>query len=217
MTTTDTPTATVANVVRAFRSATVADLSEGTDWYRRAHALAVELDPRCPRRAAAVLAVLSPMMSWKRNAELARQAYYLAGTTTNRAAIADGLACLKGNAVKAARILTGDDPDAVVSGPKVRAFWLAICDPSNAEAIVVDRHAVDVAVGRVTDDETRGKLLAGRRRYGQVAECYRQAAVKLSALLGRTITPVEVQAVTWVYWRRTHAAHRKAVSAGKLG
>lgn len=183
------------NITRTFRNATDADRAAGREWYARAHALAVELDPENPRRGAAVIAVLSPMLSWPRNVQLARDAY--AGRP---------LGCLSRNADKARRILAGEAPETVVSGSKVTAFWQTIADPTNLNApVTVDRHAVDIAAGRPLDDTARAALLSGKARYEAIADLYRRAAKILSRETGEHWTAHEVQAVTWTYWRRTTA------------
>jgi hypothetical protein len=207
-----TPTLTprARNVLRVYRSGTPSQVGHGRGWFPRAHDLAVELDPVHPERAAAVLAVLSPQLSWPRNVLLARTAYALAGTHASLDDIAGALTgCYKVNARKAAAILVGADPDKVVSGPKVRAFWLSIADPDNPQAVVIDRHAFDIAVGHRTDDDTRQRHLRTNAGRARVIACYLQGARILSRQLARHVTPTEVQAVTWTVWRRSHAIDRR--------
>jgi hypothetical protein len=119
--------------------------------------------------------------------------------------ITAALPMLKRNARKAAAILWGADPDAVVSGPKVRAFWHSIARPDDARSVVIDRHAVDVSLGMVTDDATRSRLIGRKGGYATVADAYIRAARILSEQLGDTITATELQGVTWTAWRHTHA------------
>lgn len=211
------PSARTRNVTRLFRQASPEDMAAGRDWYARASRLARELADSLPtdhphhgdvERAAAVIAVLSPQMSWPLNVRIARQAYRLNGEEWGWVAyrLAEQLPCLRRNAMKAARLLTTTDPtDDIVRGPKVRAFWHTIADPSDPRGVVIDRHAVDVAVNLVTNDATRGKILGRRGGYDQVAATYARAARILSREFGETITPAEVQAVTWTTWRRTRA------------
>jgi hypothetical protein len=203
-------TPTAANVLRIFREATPADVTTGRDWYARAQAVATELDATDPTRGAAVLAVLSPMMPWGRNVQLAREAYALAAQGATHDDIVAALGCLKRNAAKAAALVLGADPAAIVTGPKVIPFWQRIVDAATGAtgpgSVVVDRHALDVAVGRVTDDDTRGRILGRKGGHHSVAMAY----VRAASVLRRTgeaegITPAELQAVVWVVWRREHA------------
>lgn len=179
------------HIVATYEAATPAERVEGRSWYATARDAAVELDPTDPERAAAVIAVLSPRVSWDRNVKLAADAY--AGRP---------LACLKRNAEKAMTLVNGADPEEIVSGEKVRAFWRAIVNPTDARAIVIDRHAIDVAYGEVMDDERRGKILGKRGAYGEVADRYVYATEIINQRFGVDLTPVQVQATTWVAWRR---------------
>jgi hypothetical protein len=179
------------HIVATYEAATPAERAEGRSWYPTARKVAESLDPDNPSRAAAVIAVLSPRVRWERNIRLAGDAY--AGLA---------LACLKSSADKAERILSGESPDSVVSGPKTRAFWHAIVNPSDARAIVIDRHAIDVAFGETMDNERRGKLLGRKGAYDDIAQRYTFAAEILSEQFNTELTAVEVQATTWVTWKR---------------
>jgi hypothetical protein len=211
----------VRNVTRVFREASPDQREAGREWYGRATRLAAELATSLPTdhrhygdtdRAAAVIAVLSPRLNWRENVAMARQAYamthgpwaFLVSTYTN------ALPTLRINARKAGRLLaTDEDTTDIVSGPKVTAFWRTIADPTNPWAVVVDRHAYDVSVGRVTDNDERMAGLRGKR-YDAVCDVYRRAAVILSRETGETITPAIVQATTWTVWRETMIRTRHA-------
>lgn len=188
------------NVTRVYRAATPQDLADGTEWYARARRLAEALDPSDPARGAAVIALVSPLTPWERNVWLAGEAYRMHAVGEDVGTL---LPTLKGNARKVARVLGGEAPGSVVSGLKVTAFYLTIADPTNPHAVVVDRHAYDVAVGRVTNDETRSAGIGTSKRYAQLADCYARAARILSRESGTVVLPSTVQAVTWTAWRRS--------------
>lgn len=188
------------NVTRVYRAATAQDVADGTEWYDRARRLAVSLDPANPARAAAVIALVSPLTPWARNVWLAGEAYRMHAAGEDVGVL---LPTLKRNAVKVARVLGGEAPETVVSGPKVTPFYLTIADPTNPHAVVIDRHAYDIAVGRVTDDETRGKGIGSVKRQAALELCYSRAARILTRETGTVVLPSTVQAVTWVAWRRT--------------
>jgi len=178
-------------ILDVWHLATPDEIDAGMTWYDAAHDLAVELTPENPREAAGVIAALSPRTPWVRNQDLAYRAY--------RDGAASGT--LGANTRKADAIMAGADFADVLKGDKVRNFAEIIADPSNPDAVCVDRHAFDVAQGRVTNDETRGALTRVGM-YDRFAEAYRRAARTLSADLGVQVTPAQVQAVTWVVWRR---------------
>lgn len=184
----------VANIVRTFRAANERQLAEGAAWYAEAHSAARALSPNDITIGAGVIAALSPRMDWTRNLTLAIKAF------------ADGVAtgAMPANTAKADRIMNGESALDVLGGDKVRSFFGVIVDPTDAHAVVVDRHAFDVAVGKTHDDETRAPLLAKSWVYDMFADAYREAA----RILG--YSPSQVQAVTWTVWRETHAAYAAA-------
>lgn len=174
-----------SNILSVFSQATVAELDEGLNWYREAHGLASRLDAAKPSRAAGVIAALSPITPWERNIHLAIRAFE------------DGEASgtLGRNVEKANRILNGEDPLDVLSGHKVRAFYSCIAHPETSKTVCIDRHAFDVAHGKVTNDPTRN-VLRSAKHYDTVARAYVRAADELG------YSAPAVQSVTWIVWRR---------------
>jgi hypothetical protein len=169
----------VENVVRAWFSASADQERRGRAWYPAAHDLAMAIGPDV-RTGAGVIAALSANKRWEENVRLARQA--CAGTPGGHVADAVG---------KASRILAGADPATVLPmDRKTGMFYRCILDPSDPDAVVIDRHAHDVAVGEIYGDRDRGLRAAGR--YALLAHCYREAAMRVGEL------PSTVQAVTWV-------------------
>lgn len=235
------------NILKLFREIPADVIAEGREWYPRARALAEELadthghvsrhysnlwDAEV-RKAAAVIAVLSPRVNWERNKMLARLVYDLAAIETwtvdmSVEEVRKGWGYgLSDGAGKAFRILVlNEDPDDVVGGPKVRQFWQTIVDPTDSRAVVIDRHAIDVAFGRILSDAERGRAVGPAGAYDHLSQLYRNAARIISrelaeaAMVGPnsgsitpasvTLTPAELQAITWTYWRRTRAANAKA-------
>ncbi|WP_199827667.1 DUF7178 family protein [Streptomyces specialis] len=171
----------VRNILDVWHSATPEQQQRGRTWYRAAHDLAAMLTGGDARTGAGVIAALSANKSWEATVELARAA---CDTGLDGGHFADALA-------KAAAILAGADPaDVLPPGRKTGQFFRCIADPDDPDAVVVDRHAHDIAVGRTYGQRDRG--LSSLRRYALLADCYREAA----RLLGER--PSTVQAVTWV-------------------
>ena len=178
------------NILKTYRQATDAQRHEGMTWYDEAHNLAASLDSDVDR-AAGIIAALSPQMSWNRNAALAVRLY------------ADG--ALDGGALSlsianAARILAGEDWRDVLgkNALKTRNFAECISDPSSAQAVCVDRHAIAVAL------ERGGKLSTTPGQYARISDAYRRAAKRAG------ISPAQMQAVTWVVWRETRSHYAAA-------
>lgn len=185
---------TTRNVLKVYREATPQQLAEGQSWYANARRLAHELDPSNPRRAAGIIAALSPRLSWAHNVERAQRVY--------RDGFASGV--LYSNGRKADRIYAGEDPDNVLGGDKVRAFFACIVEPDTT-TVCVDRHAHDIVVGRVTDDATRTAALSRKGGYEALAAIYVRAAKQLTRETGEHVAPSTVQAVTWTVWRDVYS------------
>ena len=195
----------VSNVLAVWASATDGERSEGLGWYQAAHTFARGLSERYHvpfETAAGVLAVISPRLSWSMNMRAADELI-----RTGDAPI------LHTNKSKARRMLAGENVDAVLecascargdtakhvcSGQKVRAFYACIVDPAGSDAVCVDRHAFDVAAGRVGDEVSR-KALDRVGVYERVAGCYRQAALisdqSVALPVGPHLTPEDVEHV----------------------
>lgn len=178
-------TPTVTNVLSVFNRAGSAAIREGLSWYLDAHSVALDLSPNDPAMSAGVIAALSPMMGWDSNKKQATLAFERGD--------ASGLGLAK-NCAKAQAILDGANPLDVLGGNKVRAFYSTILDPFGFDIPVVDRHAFDIAVGRVTDDKTRG-ILSRKGAYERFGQVYVDAAKRAG------ISASQMQAVTWVAWR----------------
>lgn len=174
----------VQNIISTFEAATDDQEASGRWWYVKAHDLADMMTDGDVRTGAGLLAALSPQTSWWLNVELASDAYE-SGTPSRH--IGDALS-------KASKILAGIDPAEVLPmDRKTGHFYRCILDPTDPEAVCIDRHAHDIAVGKPYGAEDRG--LSAKGRYALIAHCYREAAQRLGEL------PQVVQAVTWVVWR----------------
>lgn len=191
------------NITREFRAASAEHREAGMRWYAEAHAEAVALAGKTGltvAHGAALLAVLSPMLSWKRNVALAHE---MADTGTGRG--------LGPSIRKAERILAGEAPEAVVGGEKVTAFYRNILSAGADLGVTIDRHAIDVAHGARHAEADRPS--PGKRAYAAYADAYTRAARILSREIGEPVSPAQIQAVTWVSWRERHAWRKVALAA----
>ncbi|MCT9080483.1 DUF7178 family protein [Streptomyces fulvoviolaceus] len=171
----------VRNIIATWRAASPEQIQRGRTWYCTAHDLASRITKGDARAGAGVLAALSANKSWSENCRLAHQAYE---TGVPSGHFRDALS-------KVAKIMAGEDPEGVLPMErKTGMFFRCIADPSDPDAVVIDRHAHDVAVGETYGQRDRG--LGSTRRYALLAHCYREAARRLGEL------PSTVQSVTWV-------------------
>lgn len=186
--------------------ATQADIEAGINWYQRAerfgHRLAAEYG--CTfEQAVGVIAALSPNNRWNRNCTDAEAmtAAWQAGINPETVKV-----CTYGaNRAKAAAILaleapTQDTIAAILNGRKVTAFFLSIT--GRQDAVCVDGHAAAIYWGQRIPTTKTPSL--GVKLYAEIARAYCLVAKRSEALCGEALTPAQVQAVTWVTYRRLH-------------
>ena len=187
--------------------ASQADILSGLDWYKRAHNLGVRLihayDGLTLGQAVGVIAALSPNNKWTRNctdAEAMIKAWHMGADP-----MGVKVCTFNPNKAKAAAILalTADDLETdtiaeILKGRKVVAFYRSIMgDP---DAVCVDGHAYAVWIGeRIPTTQTPS---IGVKLYADIARAYQLVAKRSYELCGTTLTPTQVQAVTWVTYRR---------------
>lgn len=171
----------VRNIVDAYNYATPDQLQRGNNWYAVARDVALAISGDVVK-GAGVIAAMSARTEWNDNVNRARRAFDT-GTPTGHTQVI---------LAKAARIMDGEDPATVLPMElKTGNFYRCIVDPDTEDAVVIDRHAHDVAIGeRWGDSVNRG--LSSKKRYAVLAHAYREAA----RVVGNT--PARVQAVTWV-------------------
>jgi hypothetical protein len=174
------------NVVACFERATADERWNGMTWYPRAREFAFDLDSDV-WRAAGVIAALSAQKEWRLNMRLASRAY-LTGTVTGNTGVQNA---------KAQRILDGNYSPGeildILNGDKTRQFCSAIATGGNSDIAVIDRHAHDIAMGRVFDNNKR---VIGKSLYRRMAMHYSEAAKECG------ISVAQMQAITWVTWKR---------------
>ena len=185
--------ATKANIRRVMSVVTPEDMQEGMSWYEDAYGVACKLTPANPSTGAGILAALSPMTSWPENVKKATMVVD-SGTTYG----------LSSNVDKAVRILNGETPLDVLRGPKVRSFYTDIMGLPT-ETVTIDRHAIDIACGRPLSNSERATF-GKDTKYAMLARFYTEVAREYD------VTPSQLQAITWVWWRE----HRAQANHGRI-
>jgi len=179
------------NILKVYGLAAEEEVEEGKVWYLEARKF-------CERAAfqhyyyvgatessylAGALAALSPCLPWEAN-KAALLELLIEGTAYRQS---------EANVFKAKRILAGEDPLCVLGGLKVRAFYTCIVD-SGASQVCVDRHAKSICFGcHLSEKEL--KQWEGDYYY-DFENAYQRAAKELG------ITGYQLQASTWLAWRR---------------
>lgn len=144
------------------------------------------------RQAAGILASLSPSVSWDINVDGAVELAVTGEPFSYQSA---------DNNRKALAILDGADPADVLGGRKVRSFFANILNPATSGAVTIDRHALSILFGKSLS-ERELKVLGRIGVYSAAAGIYRAVA----RIYG--VRPCQLQAISWVAWRRLKGLDR---------
>lgn len=190
------------NILAVYQLASAAEVVEGRSWYARACSVAIHLANRygvSHMQATGVIAALSPRNRWERNvldAENLIQAYTRGGAEV---ASLVRVCTFNSNKAKAIRFLaevpcTDADALAILSGPKLKEFYSCISGIRNV--VCIDGHAYSIWTGGRITLNAVGAISKKTRQ--EVNDDYVKAAAEVG------ITPADMQAITWLAWRRIH-------------
>jgi hypothetical protein len=187
--------------------ASATDIIDGKEWYDRAHRLAIQFihryDGLTMGQAVGVIAALSPNNKWERNcidAEAMIKTWHIGGDYSMIK-----VCTFNKNKEKAIAILNLDmesaDAEAIqeiLSGQKVVSFYRSIM--GDHDNVCVDGHAYAIYMGeRIPTTKTPS---IGKELYSTIQRGYKLVADRSVELCGHKLTPIQVQAVTWVTYRR---------------
>ena len=179
----------VNNILEQWNLSSNEEVWLGREWYTLAHEyLQAVADSQSHKVGvecvANIVAVLSPGVSWDRN--LLEADHILDGANVDD----ESFTAFKANVAKAQWVLEGDFTQ--VKGPKVEPFARLLANPT-ADEVVIDRHAIRVALGNTPRNRgaycTRARVLRFQAAYRDAAE-----------ILGEV--PSHVQAVVWLSIKR---------------
>lgn len=182
--------------------ASVAEQVEGLNWYKNALEVAEQLgesyDLGGRLKAIGVLAALSPRNRWERNIQDAEQLIDAYTTGGPQEAALIKVCTFGANKKKAISILelrhaSETDILAILSGPKVQEFYRCIF---GLDDVCIDGHAYCIWNGCRTGLADVPNIGVKLRR--QIKEDYRAVAKR------NNLTGFQVQAITWLTYRRLH-------------
>tara|TARA_B100001173_G_scaffold303960_1_gene307339 strand:- start:651 stop:1250 length:600 start_codon:yes stop_codon:yes gene_type:complete len=191
----------VRNIKAIHALASLSEIADGMAWYGIAKCVAIQLagdHSISANQSIGVIAALSPRNKWSRNCHDAASiiAAYKAGGAEQ--ARLTKVCTFGANKDKAIRILesgyeTLPSISDILSGPKLREFASCI---AGLDDVCIDGHAFCIWNGGRTSLKEVPAI--GVRLRQQIKADYAQAAADLR------ITGYELQAITWVTWRRIH-------------
>ena len=187
--------------------ASQADLLSGYNWYQRAYDLGIKLIDEYKgltiEQAVGVFAALSPRNNWDKNcidAEAMIKTWSIGGDYNMLK-----VSTFNPNKAKAIAILELDmesvDTEAIptiLSGQKVVAFYRSIMGDRNA--VCVDGHAYAIFIGENISTTKTPKI--SPKLFETIQRAYQLVAKRSADLCGVELSPTQVQAVTWVTYRR---------------
>lgn len=191
---------THGNILAVFFTAGPLEIQEGLRWYSNANLIARGLGSSLQNScglstAAGVIAALSPNNRWERNVRDAEALIKAFAHGENLDAIK--VSTFGPNKKKAIRILQGEDPLDVLGGRKVRAFYSCIIGGND---VCVDGHAYSIWIGQRISTSSTPKI--SDKLYVKIADDYRTATHQINNITGQFYTPAEIQAITWVTYRK---------------
>jgi hypothetical protein len=188
----------VRQILKVYRSATADEIEHGMNWYaiakRDATKIAKEFDISV-NTTVGVIAALSPNLGWNLNVKAARLliAWWRCGGCVDGVTIS----AYPANKRKAwdmleQKMVRKKALMAKLNGRKTTAFFANIL---GLDVVTVDGHAKNIHDGlrRVLKNNN-----VGVKEYGIIADAYYKAADTVG------IKGYQMQAITWVAWRRQH-------------
>jgi hypothetical protein len=195
-------TKNVNNIKAIYLLATTQEKIDGANWYKSAHKIALNLADNYGltlQTAAGVIAALSPRNKWTRNVIDAEN---LIETFVRdpESAVNIKVCTFNKNKEKALKILRNnqdfftDNTREILSGPKLNEFFNCILGVQ--DDVCIDGHAYCIFNGSRTSLKDVPSIGVKLRK--EIKSDFRKAAAKFN------ISAAEMQAITWVAWRRIH-------------
>lgn len=194
----------IDNIIKIYKLATPEEKRDGIVWYANAYSDCnrIALDLSVPVHiVTGVVAALSPNNKWDRNVTNARE---LIQAFVN----GDDMDTIKVSTYhtmkRKAWTILEDMPDhegviVLLNGQKIVSFYRNIMGD---DTCTVDGHAKNIYYGErhgLSDDRTN----VGKKEYKTISDAYVKAGKRVR-VNGRSLKAFEIQAITWVVWRRIH-------------
>ena len=190
----------VKNILECHGMATRQEKLDGLQWYNRARRdcrKVAKTKNLSLMKVVGVVAASSPNLGWPKNVPTAEQIIDGHMAQINHEDI-DGCMAYKANRLKGYKVLDGVNRYTAIlktlNGPKISAFFDNIM---GGDSVTVDGHARNIAYAERVGLKSNAANI-GKAEYRTIAQAYRDAA----AILG--IKACDLQAITWVTWRRIH-------------
>lgn len=184
-----------ARILELLEYANTEEIEDGKTWYKRANKFA-EAAAVCFKtnlhKAAGIIAALSPACSWERN--------MIDATRILEHGSKAKVSTYKANKRKALAILYDKgSPADFLGDAKVAAFYENIVNPTSADRVTIDRHAIRIAINWFMTAEEAIYYANTPKKYERIEAAYKVAAEAAG------LQPSQLQAITWLTYRRLFA------------
>ena len=194
----------IENIIRIYDMATPEEKRDGVVWYATALADCnrIAIDNGVPLHiVVGVCAALSPNNKWDRNIVNTRDMVqaFINGEDMDSFKVSTYNA-MKNKAWGILEAMPSDDEEVmtILNGQKIVSFFRNIM---GHDTCTVDGHARNIAYGE--REGLTGSISIGKKEYAKLQNEYVQAGKK-KRINGRALKAFEMQAITWVVWRRIH-------------
>jgi len=163
--------------------------TNGKDWYEKANIFAKNLSEanNIPLfKVVGIISALSPMKTWRQNKLLAEEFI--------RTGKAGHVGVFVQKCIDILKCDSKEDVPSILKGMKTTSFYWNILMPTQNNNVTIDRHAANIAVYGTQYKRTKGWALT-KKRYLEIENAFINAAQETS------LTPIQLQAVTWVHIR----------------
>ena len=194
----------IENIVAIYKQATPEEKRDGIIWYASALAACMRIseDTDVPLHiVTGVVAALSPNNKWDRNIQNASDLVvaWVNGEDMDSVKVSTYHA-MKAKAWRILEVM----PDhagviGLLNGQKIVSFYRNIIGD---DTCTIDGHARNIYYNEkvgLTNDKTN----IGKKEYADIQNAYVKAGKKVR-FNGRALKAFEIQAITWVAWRRMH-------------
>lgn len=194
-------TKNVNNIKAIYSLSTIQEKIDGANWYKSAHKIALNLADDYGltlQTTAGVIAALSPRNRWSRNV-IDSENIIETFVRDPESAVNIKVCTFNKNKEKALNILKADQDfytenvRDILKGPKLIEFFNCIL---GVEDVCIDGHAYCIWNGSRTSLKDVPSIGVKLRK--EIKSDFKKASAKFK------ITPAEMQAITWVTWRRIY-------------
>jgi hypothetical protein len=202
-----TPMAHTDSIIATYFQSNTLDRQTGAQWYNNAYGVCVTLGEKYGVHSdivAGVIAALSPNNKWERNVEDAEAMIKAWAYEISYDSVA--VCSYSANKDKAQTILdlqlNREQIVKVLRGNKTIAFFLCIANNGDSDSPCIDGHAYNIWNGPVTNLKEVPSM--SDKTFRMIQDAYRDAAKLISEVTGLHYSAAQVQAITWVTYRRIH-------------